>query len=205
MSETEKNERIAELEATSANLLTEVRRLHRAYAELERIAAHRLDELVKARGHELELEEKLSQEQAGHSAAEEEAARLRHVFALAEAFGGCSPEWAVEMDRLRGQVAELERIAASRLDELADLRARVQEPAGRCRLLAAERDEARARLAELEPLAEVGRRFEELDADRLARIIRAVDGEHKLGAAELAEAILDALRAAGIGEEVVHG
>lgn len=87
-----------------------------------------------------------------------------------------------EVRRLEKAGTELERIAAHRLDELVDLRARVLE---------------------LEPLAEVGRRA--LDVDGLAQIIRFVDGNNSLGAGVLAEMIGKELRAAGIGEKVWHG
>lgn len=109
-----------------------------------------------------------------------------------------------------------------------------QDPAARCRLLAAERDQARARVLELEHLAEVGRRMEALDIgcsvereefrwaiyqpkcelcrqppddDEMCQA--SDDGEHfvddRVALLAKGETVLDALRAAGVGEEVGHG
>lgn len=108
-----------------------------------------------------------------------------------------------------------------------------QDPAARCRLLAAERDQARARVLELEPLAEVGRRLmaapiyrgiakvgtghfaviaqECWTCDQPMRVgdtcdqADAPEEGHSPGSwrqlGDYQDSILDALRAAGIGEE----
>jgi chromosome segregation ATPase len=71
---------------------------------------------------------------------------------------------------------------------------------------AAEVQRLEARVRELEPLAEVGRRIREFNEDALAALIRRVDGNHALGAGALAAIIhTHVRRAAGIGEEVQHG
>lgn len=213
MRETEKNERIAELERVNANLLAEVHRLEKLIAELERIAAHRLDELVDLRARVLEMEERTVEVDTWGLKLLQSLGEFLRVATTAQGPQGISI--IANFPDSPGQ--PVLHIWATNDD---------QEPVGRCRLLAAERDAARARvaarenelsaataaiegnlrrIAELEPLAEAGRRFGEIDTDRLAHTIRAVDGGHRLGAAALAEAILDALRAAGIGEEVGHG
>lgn len=212
--------RNGESEAKSGNLMAEVRRLEKVGAELERIAAHRLDELVEARARVLELEERTVEVDTWGLKLLQSLGEFLRVATTAQGPQGISI--IANFPDSPGQ--PVLHIWATNDD---------QEPVGRCRLLAAERDAARARvaarenelsaataaiegnlrrIAELEPLAEVGRRMEELPLTGHVRhhttsecqetwTITWKKGLNITGAPTL----LDALRAAGIGEGVGHG
>lgn len=163
-----------ELERTRAELATQDARLAKAGADLDE---HKLlaSELITQIGLEREaraVAERIASERAATIAKLE---RAYSELAAGFAVLGAAKDEAIALS------IKLDRIAQERAAEVQRLEARVRE---------------------LEPLAEVGRRICDFDEDALAALIRRVDGNHALGAGALAAIIhTHVRRAAGSGEE----